>query len=235
MGVRARTEVYGLFSACMPQASRSNAEQMPLRKRQGLVPDFMFHLALDGPERGLLFELKTLHYGRSTYDAGPGRCDAVARRAGALPAEYSGKARRLDRTYCGTAAGSQGPVESKLRSYDPVRGLVFGAWGEGSPAVDRLIGLFAECGAGRHYRRMQARSPHEAKGALAWLLRRRWAITALRENARLKLERLEFVGPGAASAAARQAAASQGRACLLRRAPCRLASGSRLSTWQSDW
>ena len=34
---------------------------------------------------------------------------------------------------------------------------------------------------------MRARGPDEAKGALAPLLRRRWALTTLRENARLKL------------------------------------------------
>ena len=32
-------------------------------------------------------------------------------------------------------------------------------------------------------------SAEEAKGAFAWLLRRRWGITALRENARLRLDR----------------------------------------------
>ena len=41
---------------------------------------------------------------------------------------------------------------------------------------------------------MKARQPDEAQGALAWLLRRRWGITALRENARLTLERLQYIG-----------------------------------------
>ena len=41
---------------------------------------------------------------------------------------------------------------------------------------------------------MQARSADEAHGALAWMLRRRSAVTALRGNVRQKLERLEFVG-----------------------------------------
>jgi len=68
MAVRLRTEVYGLFAACLPQHSRSLGG-MPPRKRQGLVPDFMFTVALDGPERELLFELKTLHVGTSTYPA----------------------------------------------------------------------------------------------------------------------------------------------------------------------
>ena len=172
-----------------------------------------FHLALDGPERPLLFELKTLHYGRSTYRASQDRCEAVNRCARALPAEYVTKAQEIDTKFCGTPAGSQGPVERKLRSYDPVRGLVFGAWGEASSDVDRLLRLCAESGATRHWRGMRARNSEEAKGVLAWLLRRRWGITALRENARLKLERLEFVGHGATAASARRANAALGRAC----------------------
>ena len=66
--------------------------------------------------------------------------------------------------------------------------------GRGLPEVDRLIGMLAHVGSRRHWCSMQARSADEAQGALAWMLRRRWALTALRENARLKLERLEFVG-----------------------------------------
>ena len=194
MGARCRVEVYGLFAACMPQDGHALAAGMPPRKRQGLAPDFLFTLPLDGPEREMLFELKTLHYGSTTYPASRERCEAVARRARTLPREYADKARTLDRKYCRAPAGSTGPVENKLRMYDPVRGLVFGAWGEGSPEVDRLIGMLAHIGSRRHWRSMQARSADEAQGALAWLLRRRWALTALRENARLKLERLEFVG-----------------------------------------
>ena len=85
-------------------------------------------------------------------------------------------------------------MENKLRSYDPVRGLVFGVWCEGSPEVDCLIGMLAHVGSRRHWRSMQARSADEAQGTLAWMLRGRLALTALRETARLKLERPEFVG-----------------------------------------
>ena len=155
MGARCRVEVYGLFAACMPQDGRALAADMPSRKRQGLVPDFLFNLPLDGPEREILFELKTLHYGSTTYPTSRERCEAVARRARTPPGEYAGKARTLDRKCCRTPAGSTGPVENKLRSYDPVRGLVFGAWGEGSPEVDRLIGMLAHVGSRRHWRSMR--------------------------------------------------------------------------------
>ena len=55
---------------------------------------------------------------------------------------------------------------------------------------------------------MGARDATLAQGVLAWLLRRRWGMAALRENARLKLERLEYVGRGAADAMARRHAAA---------------------------
>lgn len=74
MGIRIRTEVYGLFAACMPQQGRTRAAALPVRKRQGLVPDFMITVPLDGPERQLLFELKTLHVGTSTYTGTDRRC-----------------------------------------------------------------------------------------------------------------------------------------------------------------
>jgi len=67
-----------------------------LRKRQGLVPDFLIHAPFDGPERPLLMELKTLHYSTGTYPTRDARCHAVLRRANALPAEYANKARRVD-------------------------------------------------------------------------------------------------------------------------------------------
>ena len=235
MGARARVEVYGLFAAHMPQAGRAQAAKaLPLRKRQGMVPDFLFTLALDGPERELLFELKTLHYGVSTYNVPPDRCAAVTRRARALPGEYASKARELDAKFCGAQPGVPGPVERKLNTFDPVRGLVFGSWGEGSPDVDRLIGVLADVGATRHWRGMQSSGPDEAKGALAWLLRRRWAMTALRENARLKLDRLEYVGRGAAEAIQRRSGAATAAGSRARQAAGTFWRGPRARGWRGD-
>ena len=187
MGARCLVEVYGLFAACMPQDGRALAADMPSRKRQGLVPDFLFNLPLDGPERKILFELKALHYGSTTYPASRERCEAVACRARTLHREYADTARTLDRKCCRTPAGSTGPVENKVRSYDPMRGSVFGAWGEGSTEVDRLIGMRAHIGSRRHWRSMQVRSADEAQGALSWMLRRRWAVTAFRKKRTLEI------------------------------------------------
>ena len=75
---------------------------------------------------------------------------------------------------------------------------------------------------------MQVSGLGQAQGVLAWMLRRRWGMTALRENARLKLERLEFVGTGAVAAADRRAATSSSAALAVRRAACSFWQGPRL-------
>ena len=70
----------------------------------------------------------------------------MARRARALPREYASKAREVDRKYCGAASGERGPVAQKLQSFEEVRGLVFGAWGEASPEAERLLTILARSG-----------------------------------------------------------------------------------------
>ena len=223
--------MYGLFSSCIPQAGRRQLDSLPLRKRQGLVPDFLVHAALDGPERPILLELKTLHYGSSTYVSHSARCHAVERRAAALPGEYAAKARAVDRRYCGTPEGSIGPVETRLRTYEPVRGIVFGAWGEASRATHKLLSVMARVGAERHWIGMCCTDPAHATGVLAWLLRRRWGLTVLRENARLKLSRLEYVGPGAAEAVRRRTRASAAQAARVRAGARMLLGGPRARAW----
>ena len=69
---------------------------------------------------------------------------------------------------------------------------------------------------------MRTDSPAAAKGALAWLLRRRWGMCALRENARLLLARLTYVGRGAAAAVQRRAHASEASLARARVDACRL-------------
>ena len=153
---------------------------------------------------------------RSRRQTGPGTPTRVC---------HASKARRVDKKICGTQDGGVGPVEQKLRTFDPVRGLVFGAWGEASPDTETLLPALARAGAGRHWRTMRCADADSAVGVLAWMLRRRWALTALRENARLKLERLEFVGRGSAAAASRRAAGQEDHAARARRAAATLARG----------
>ena len=57
--------------------------------------------------------------------------------------EYLTKARTVDRLYVGTLEGEVGPVEAKLLSFERVRGVVFGAFGEASELVHQLIDQLA--------------------------------------------------------------------------------------------
>ena len=221
MGVRARTEVYGLFAAVIPQASRDELSRWPARKRQGLVPDFIIALPESGQSptdaHDELFELKTLHHGTSTYPGSlTSRCGAVNRRSGALPGEAAAKARLIDTRYCGTPAGEIGPVTRRLAAYGPVRGLVFGHWAEASSNVEDLLSGCAHTGALKHWVGMRARDPTDAIGSLAWSLRRRWGMTAWRSAARLLLDRLEYVGRGSETARARRVVASEQAAAARR-------------------
>ena len=221
MGMRSRTEVYGLFAAVLPQHARETVSQWPMRKRQGLVPDFVVALPQAGqnPSEAVdeLFELKTLHHGTTTYPAAVApRSRAVDRRSDALPGEQATKARRLDQRFCGTQVGEVGPVSRRLASYGAVRGLVVGHWAEGSSHMEDLLSGAAHTGSLRHWGAMRAREPTDALGTLAWILRRRWGMAAWRSAARLLLDRLEFVGRGAVAALSRRAAASE-RAAAARR------------------
>ena len=94
-----------------------------------------------------------------------------------LPREYARKAHMIDVKYCDTVPGETGPVESRLRTLGPVRGLVFGSWGEASPDTHILLDAIVAVGARRH-RRAMFTSETAAKSALTWMLRRRreWVL-----------------------------------------------------------
>ena len=90
VGMRTSTEVFGLFSAVLPQPAQHAISSWPKRKRQGIVPDFRAAVPgqYDNPSNAVdeLLELKTLHYGSSTYPLNTDeRCAAVNRRADAIP------------------------------------------------------------------------------------------------------------------------------------------------------
>ena len=128
---------------CIPQERLARIERG--RKRQGLVPD-----AKVPGERGspaTLCELKFISASKSRYPRNPRPRNGVRgvdRRAAGLTESYASKARNVDWSYCGTtrppgdlrrglpAVREIGPVEAKLRSFGPVSGWVFGAWGEAS-------------------------------------------------------------------------------------------------------
>ena len=101
MHTRTTAEVYGLFAPLLPQAARDEFTAQPVRQRQGIVPDLLIQCRIrpEGPLQDVLWELKTLHYGSSTYPQSEERCRAVSKRAAAINAEYVAKVKRLDADY----------------------------------------------------------------------------------------------------------------------------------------
>ena len=115
-----------------------------------------------------------------------------------------GGGKRWDR-----AANGPGPVEQRLQSFGPVRGLVFGPRGESSKDVERLIQLSAEIGSDRRWRELGARSKVEAKAFIARKMRESIGITAVRAFAMVKRECLGIALGNSRAGVARRKTANQ--------------------------
>ena len=85
-------------------------------------------------------------------------------------------------------------MRTRLRGFGPVRALVWGAYGEASDDVHQLLEVVVEAEADRSWRVLGARSSAEARSYLTMRTVRSWGITAVREMARHRLRRLEYVG-----------------------------------------
>ena len=87
------------------------------------------------------------------------------------------------------------PIEDRLRSFTPVRALVFGQYGEASAAdVHALVAAAASAEARRVWRRWGARTESEARSMIVASMRRRLGVFVCREFARHRLRRLPLVG-----------------------------------------
>ena len=89
---------------------------------------------------------------------------ALARRIAALP-HYR--------------AMAPGPCLTRLREYPEVEGLVFGSYGEASPAVYTLLGVLARAIAEREWRGMGARTESEARGIISTQLYRQLCVATV--------------------------------------------------------
>ena len=136
--------------------------------------------------------------------------------------DYERAARRLDRRHHGVdpdavvrGAVPPGPILARLRSFPPVRGLVWGDCAEASPAVHELLTHAAATGAERLWRRMGCRSRAEALSFLTSQLRRTWGVSAAIGVVHQRHMRLEWLGQlrrGVQLAAAGDAALDGGAA-----------------------
>ena len=131
------------------------------------------------------------------------------KRASELNHEYILKARNTDQLqYCGTVPGTIGPVETKLGTLGEVKGVVVGAFGEGSDDLHSLIHHLAisrvRVAGPQKGRRGQVRTEEAELALKTAFLRRTLCLVGVRAQARLLLGRLEVIGPGAAAAAGRR-------------------------------
>ena len=118
--------------------------------------------------------------------------------------------RKRDEAWCGTAAGAVGPMLARFREFGKLRGLVFGALGEASPDVHKLIGTLAYSGAEAHGLACGGTTTLAATGRLSWMLKRRLARVALKSRAKLLLDRRQYIGSGAPQAGDGRTNAPQG-------------------------
>jgi hypothetical protein len=207
--ISASCEVLGAFSASLQQSEEFRG--LDHNSRQGLVPDFKIELP-GKPEA--LFELKCighsdLYFNTSTAET---KCGGVAKRASKVHGEYVDKARRADREFNRFVSvnGSMGPMEIALSRFGVVRALVLGPRGEGSEDLIVLLRETAKAAAQKLWRKLGATSAEEARGHFVQRFFRSVGITAVREAAKIKRERLGFLlsATGTTFAASRQEAQS---------------------------
>jgi len=199
LGVRVEWVPKRIFSHLIaPQQGRGGGVK-------NILPDLRVWLPIDGPERALLYDVKTIHASGNTYKnahlRGGERCKSAKVRADRVPQEYAAHADKIDEHNRRVGfhppgvprwdGAPPGPVRRLLDTFQPVRGLCFGAYAETSPAVDKLLKAVAEHASARTWRELGARCAKEAKAHYVSSLRRNLGVSAMRENARLVLYRVE--------------------------------------------
>ena len=160
-----------------------------------------------------MMDVKTLSGAAGLYREGPHarsnrRGAPVAERARKVHVDYVGRARALDHAHSRQADGTPypgvreqvqrhlvGPVLAALRAWDPVVGLVVGSYQGCSEGLHALAREVAEERARTEWRRMGARSEHEALGIFVHDVHRRWGSVFWRSWARVYIRgRLPAIG-----------------------------------------
>ena len=136
-GLEFTCEPSSIFTAHLPQRPLNQVQAY--QTRQGLRPDFAFHLpSTSGQPAHTIADIKTISLGnKQLYRPGGEGETAVKRRACKIQGEYRATAEKLDREL-GFQPG-MGPTARKLSEFPPVLDLVFGAYGETSEGVKSLL------------------------------------------------------------------------------------------------
>jgi hypothetical protein len=207
-GVRGERTPRGMFQDVLPPEALVRQCGRPDIVPDGLLQDVPFATRRGPAWRHtprFLVDFKMVHLGASEYvrqrvQDRESRGGAVAGRERRVPRAYEMHAERLDETHHGVPAAEveagrmpPGPVLARLREYPPAVGLVFGAYGEASPAVHTLLSASVRQAA-QDWRLLGSRSEAESRGLLTAMFVRDWGITAARAAARLRLSRVHYVG-----------------------------------------
>ena len=202
-GLRVEMEAFNVFSHLIPQRELARYEQN--RQRQAIIPDLRIVLNVGGQPAVVLAECKAISISPSRYRP-TWNVRGVDKRAAQLHDEYVLKARSVDRQYVGTQEGQVGPVEAKLLSFERVRGVVFGAFGEASEPVHQLIHQLADSRVAvagpERSKKGQPKSTAGERAIVVNQLRRKLSVTAVKAQCLSLLGRLEVIGSGGFSEAA---------------------------------
>ena len=121
-------------------------------------------------------------------------------RQGLVNAHYRDKAREIDARFnAHTTRDRPGPVGLKLASHGRVRGLVCGAFGEGSPDLHKLCNKLAEVLATTRFEDLGATSVKSAKARAFRYVFRTVGIEMMRGTAALRQLRMGTILAGNAS------------------------------------
>ena len=183
---------------------------------QSIVPDLRITIPVEGNPTPSLHEIKVISSSKTRYSPhsqGQEADRAVDTRSGQLHHEYVLKARNTDRLYCGTPADITGPVETKLGTMGEVKGIVVGAFGEGSQPLHDLVHHLAvsrvRVAGPQVGRRGQLRAEKAEIAITTSFLRRSLSVCGVKGQASTLLQRLDMLGPSAAAAVRRRNAALQ--------------------------
>ena len=193
-GVAFVCEPYSLFTSHLPQRPlhRLQAHQV----RQAFRPDFLFHL----PNTA---DVKTIYFGnKKLYKPGMQGDTAVKLRAAEVPVEYKRTALQMDQEL-GFTDGT-GPTTRRLQSFPKVLDLCFGAYGEGSEGVKKLLDNFAKLRLRSQWLRKGTPEAEKELGLVTGYLRRRLSTAVVRANVQCLLERMVLVGEGLGQAGKRR-------------------------------
>ena len=220
-GVPVEAEPYGLFGHLLPQEALHRLQR---QKKQVLRPDLRLEIqpttvkvmprrvlgeampALVSHQIGgsLIAEIKVVgKCVKDYYKSGVRAAKAVDTRAAGVQGQYDEKAASMDQAL---GIDGEGPCLRRLREFPSVLDLCFGAFGEGSPGVNKLVALLATARVKKL--ELEGKPPViNQLGLEVAVLRRRLSTAAVRANNTLLLRKMGQVGEGSLIAGWRRAAA----------------------------